>query len=97
MSETEVNKLLDQLIRVAPDRFTKRRAMKMRARLALPMEQVLDKVPGKSVIAKADHLGVSRQTIYAWIDGTMRPNLKRAKQLAKLTGFDVDEIRGLGA
>lgn len=96
MSETaEYQRLLDQLVRLAPDRATQRRARKLRAQASLPMEKVMAKVPGDSIIAKADYLKVTRQTVYAWMDGTMRPNLKRARQLAKVTGYTVEQIRAL--
>ena len=96
-TETEVHRLLDQLVKIAPDRMTRKRALKMRARLGTPMEEILAKVPGETIIDKASYLGVSRQTVYAWIDGVMRPNLKRSKQIAKVTGFSVEAIRASGA
>lgn len=95
MSTADVERLLEQLIRLAPDPSTRRKAIKMRARVgALTMTEVLDRVPGETVIDKATYLQVARQTVYAWMDGTMRPNRKRAKQIAKVTGLSVAAIRG---
>jgi DNA-binding XRE family transcriptional regulator len=59
------------------------------------MAQVLAKVPGKTVKAKAKLVGVTRQAWYQWLDRTARPNATRARQLAKITGYSAEEIRGL--
>lgn len=97
MATEQVQKLLERLIEVAPDRGMRRKVERMHARLIHPMTLILDKVPGETVIEKSRYLGVTRQTMYAWMDGTMRPNLKRAKMIAKVTGVDVDVIRGIAA
>lgn len=88
-------KLVERLIKAGGDQGVTRRALKLRARLtATPMSIILDKVPGASVIEKAKALGVSRQTFYYWLDGVTRPNIKMARKLNKITGHDIDEIRG---
>jgi transcriptional regulator with XRE-family HTH domain len=74
-----------------------RRAEKMRNRLAAtPMAVILAEVPpaGGSVIEKAKKLGVSRQTYYYWLDGTTRPNIIMARKIHRLTGIEIDKIRG---
>lgn len=88
-------KAIDRLLEVTPnDPGLHRYAAKLRNRLtAIPMSQVLAKMPG-TVADKAKHLGVSRQTVYYWLDGSMRPDEARAKTLAGITGFSVAEIRG---
>ncbi|HEY2530302.1 MAG TPA: hypothetical protein VGJ20_20590 [Xanthobacteraceae bacterium] len=87
-------RLVERLIK-AGDEGTARRALRMRARLtATPMSIILEKVPGASVIEKAKRVGVSRQTFYYWLSGVTRPNIKQARRLATLTGYDADVIRG---
>lgn len=88
-------KAIERLMQVTPDDLGLHRyAAKLRNKLtAIPMSQVLAKWPG-SVAEKAKHLGVSRQTVYYWLDGSMRPDERRAEMLARLTGFSVAEIRG---
>jgi hypothetical protein len=88
-------KLVERLIEIAPDAGMKRRAMKLAAKLALPIDEILAKVPGNSVIAKAKAIGVTRQAIYSWRDGVCRPNRKQAKRIERLTGFDADDVRGV--
>lgn len=92
--ETELNKLLERIIEISPDAAVTARAIKMRDRLALPMQEVIDKIPGASVVDKAKRVGVSRQTIYYWIYGATRPNAKQARRIARITGYDVALIRG---
>lgn len=61
---------------------------------AVPMSDIIGKMPGQSLAAKARALGVTRQTIHAWVNGAWRPDLEMAKKLEKLTGFSVSAIRG---
>lgn len=63
--------------------------------LMRPMTEILDKVPGDTQIAKARTIGVTRETLYGWIKGRCRPYPDQAQTLAKLTGFDAAEIRGV--
>jgi transcriptional regulator with XRE-family HTH domain len=88
-------RLIEELIETAVDPGVKLRAMRIRSRIRLPMSQVLAKVPGRTVKEKAKLVGVTRQAWYQWLDGTARPNAARASKLAKLTGYNADEIRGL--
>lgn len=90
---------VERLIKVAPNRRVKNFSNRMMSRLlgqltALPMSQVIARVPGGSITAKARNIGVSRQTLHYWLDGAMRPDEKHAKTLARLTGLDVAAIRG---
>ena len=91
-------KIVERLMKAAPsgsvNRFATRMHNRLRDRLvAMPMSEVLDKVPG-TIPEKARLLGVTRQTVHYWLNGTMRPGEKRARQLAKITGFSADAIRG---
>jgi transcriptional regulator with XRE-family HTH domain len=89
----EAKRLLTQLAKIAPDGAIRRRAELMQARLKLrPMEEILERVPGEGYREKAKYIGIARQTIYQWLDGTMRPSRKRARRLAQITGFAADEI-----
>jgi DNA-binding XRE family transcriptional regulator len=65
-----------------------------RQRLALPLTEVLDKIPGDTVVERAKNIGIARQTYYQWLRGVARPNPEQAEKLAKLSGHNVDEIRG---
>jgi DNA invertase Pin-like site-specific DNA recombinase len=91
----EADRLIERLIKLSPDAVTAARAQRLKSRLMLPMPVVIDRIPGKSIIEKAKLLKVSRQTVYYWLNGTTRPNQKQARIMAGLTGFDVDEIRGV--
>ncbi len=102
MSTAEAEKALkavERLMKVAPSGSVNRFATRMHKRLssqlaAVPMSQVVDKVPGESLAAKARELGVTRQTVYAWINGDWRPDADMAKKLEKITGISADAIRG---
>lgn len=86
--------LIERLIAAAPDAAVRHRLVKMRRRMKLPMAKVLERIPG-TVIQQAARVGVTRQTIYFWLNGETRPGPKKAKLLARLTGYDAAAIRGL--
>ena len=65
-----------------------------RAARAIPMINVLDKVPGATVTEKCEIIGVTRQAYYNWRNSVSRPNRTQAKRLARLTGLSADHIRG---
>ena len=92
-SNDKTLKLMDRLIADAPDAGFRKRAMKLRGHLAVPMKVILDVVPG-SIIEKAKAIGVTRQTVYQWLDGKCRPGKKHARRIARLTGYDADDVRG---
>jgi hypothetical protein len=87
--------LVERLIKLSSDPKIRSRAMRMHSRIKLPMAQVLARVPGESIIDKAKVLGISRQTWYVWQSGATRPNLAKARQLERITGYSVAEIRGV--
>jgi transcriptional regulator with XRE-family HTH domain len=58
----------------------------------IPMTEVLEKVPGKTVAQKADSCGVTRQTYYNWLRNEFRPSLSQAQVIAKITGIALDRI-----
>jgi plasmid maintenance system antidote protein VapI len=94
-------KAVERLMKAAPTGSVNRFATRMHRRLtsqlaALPMSEVVNKVPGTSFAAKARNLGVTRQTVYAWVNGDWRPDDEMAKKLETLTGFSADAIRGRG-
>ena len=93
--QKEALKLIERVIELEPDLGTMQYALKMRERLKLPMSVVLAKLyPELTVNEKAEKLGVTRQAYYGWINGISRPNLKAAKKIAAMTGFDLADIRG---
>lgn len=93
-------KIIEQLIKIAPNQSVARFATRMRNRLAkrrnaIPMSEVIEKIPGATIMAKARSLGVTRQAFYYWLNGDTRPDEKQAKAIHKLTGLSVAQIRGL--
>lgn len=66
-------------------------------RTAALMSEILDKLPVKSVSARARLLGVARPSYYSWLRGTTRPSLEMARKISKLTKVDVDVIRGVSS
>jgi DNA-binding XRE family transcriptional regulator len=89
-----VAQLVKQLVKASPDEGTRLRAMQIQDRLALPMSVVLKKVPGLTVAAKCQKIGVSRQAYYYWLRGMSRPNVTQSATIAKMTGINADDIRG---
>lgn len=58
------------------------------------LEEILSKIPGHSVEARAKKIGVSRWTYYRWLDGVNKPTVPHATKIARLTGHTVKEIMG---
>jgi transposase len=48
-----------------------------------PIKELKNYLKGKSITKAAKELGVSRQTIYNWLNGTHSFTLKNWKKLAK--------------
>jgi predicted transcriptional regulator len=88
-------KALKRIMEQDNDPRIRARARKMYAHLALPMSLILKKVPGVTITDKAKVLGVNRATWYVWQSGATRPNIEKAEQLARITGYSVAEIRGV--
>lgn len=57
-----------------------------------PMAEILAKVPGDSLAARARAIGVSRQTMYVWAQERFRPSGEQAAIIAKLTGVPLAQI-----
>lgn len=72
-------------------------ARKLRAMLEPPptMQQILDRVPGDTVTAKCEVIGVSRQGYYDLQKGTKRPTLKTVRLLAAASGVEADLIKAI--
>jgi|SRR5215471_15128133 len=87
--------LADRLVALAPDLDTRTLAIMLRLRVKLPMTKVLAKVPGDNLRQKAKELGVSRQSLYDWQSGKLRPRWPQAEKLAEVTGYKVHEIAGI--
>lgn len=51
---------------------------------------------GYSLTELADKLGVSRSTLYAYVSGVLQPPKQRIRQIASLTGTNVDYFRQAG-
>lgn len=69
-------------------------AVELRNRIMLPMNVVVAELPGLTMSSKAANAEVSRQTLYDWINGKVRPSPKQAKKLAELTKIAADKIMG---
>lgn len=65
-----------------------------RVRIGLPIDKVLDRIPGDTVTAKAKKIGITRQAYYGWLNGRTRPDAKQSRRLAQLTGLSAVNIRG---
>ena len=89
-------KLVARLVRESStDRSLQARALKLHRQLAIPMAEILAKVPGQSVADKVKLLGITRQAWYGWMNGSSRPSYDKAKQLHQLTGYSIADIRAL--
>ena len=98
-TDTSALRAVDKLIKSAPTDADQRAAKRMRARMlkrmnAMPMSEIINRMPDGSIPSKARMLGVSRQTMHYWIEGRMRPRWPMAKKLEKLTGISAEVIRG---
>jgi DNA-binding XRE family transcriptional regulator len=86
--------LLGMLSKDPSNRWVQRHAKRLHDQMNKPMEVILKKVPGDTIMEQAAAIGISRQAFYAWRNGISRPNMTQAKKLAKMTGFTVEQIRG---
>ena len=59
-----------------------------------PLRDIIAKVPGDTWKDRAKALGVSRQAMQRWFDGSARPNETQAKRISELTGVSEKIIRG---
>ena len=84
--------LVDQMLPLVNTLEIRLTVLELRDRIMMPMESVLRRVPGVTVIEKTERLRVSRSTWYKWLEGRTRPNSVQAKRLAKLTGIPVEKI-----
>jgi DNA-binding XRE family transcriptional regulator len=62
-------------------------------KLRHPMAEILSRVPGDSLAARARAIGVSRQTMYVWAAEKFRPSTDQARIIADLTGEPIEHIR----
>jgi DNA-binding transcriptional regulator YiaG len=50
-------------------------------------------MPEASMVARARRIGISRQTLYDWMQGKSYPNKVKAKRLSQLTGIPAEVFR----
>lgn len=87
-------RLAQQLVAASPDANIRALALRLQSRLTIPMAKILERVPGKSVAERARSINVTRQTWYNWVRGDGRPNIVKARELQRVTGYTVLQIRG---
>jgi DNA-binding XRE family transcriptional regulator len=83
---------LDSIIGMVNLEPLKRSLRAVAHKLRYPMADILAKVPGETLSARARKIGVSRQTLYVWAEEKFRPTPRQAKAIAKLTGVPVEHI-----
>lgn len=76
-----------------PDKRSRVLLRKLRFELRNPMANILARIPGNSVAAKARVLGIARQTYYQWLRGDARPNAAQARKLSRVTKIQHEQIR----
>lgn len=87
--------LVNQLISELSDSDQIAHALQLRARIQLPIKEIMDKVPGDNIAAKARALNISRPALYGWTKGGRRPRPKEAQRLSQITGLPWQAIAGL--
>ena len=90
--------LAEQLIKLTDDLDNvSAHALALRLRNAIrpqmEMRDILALVPGDTLRARADAIGVSRQTMYNWLEGIGQPKAGVAARLSLVTGISEDIIR----
>ena len=95
VANVEIRKFDRFLSQVKMDPYTKTAARQLRhAMTLLPMARVLALVPGDTATAKAERVGVSRNTWYGWNRGVNRPTKVQARRLQHLTGIRAERFQG---
>ena len=92
MIMTDTLETLDGVIATLSLAPLKRELQAVAHKLRYPMADILAKVPGDNLTARARKIGVSRQTMYVWAEERFRPTLRQARTIAKLTGVPVEQI-----
>lgn len=65
---------------------------KLKRMQRIPMSYILSKVPGNTIVERAENVGVTRQAYYHWIHGRSLPSLEQAERIAELTGIPIGDI-----
>ena len=87
--------LMSEVLAMVPDDYARGLLERFRASVALmPMEVVLNKIPGETTVAKCRKLGVSQVTWWKWRTGKTRPTAKQAKLIAELSGVPAAKFQG---
>jgi DNA-binding XRE family transcriptional regulator len=92
MIMTDTLESLDGIIATLTLAPLKRELQAVAHKLRFPMADILAKVPGDNLTARARKIGVSRQTLYVWAEERFRPTARQAKTIAKLTGVPIEQI-----
>lgn len=90
-------RLADKLIEGVGNPELHQAAVDLRSLLTPPptIGEVLSKVPGNSIQARAKTIGISRQTYYNLLEGGTRASLPVALRIADVTGVDIEVVKDL--
>jgi transcriptional regulator with XRE-family HTH domain len=95
MTEREAVQLAEKVAKFTGDKVITYAAKRMRRKLnQQPLREIILKVPGSTWSARAEYLGVSKQAIVRWLNGTARPSEALAARISELTGVSIKIIRG---
>jgi DNA-binding MarR family transcriptional regulator/DNA-binding XRE family transcriptional regulator len=92
LNRQEMLDTLDSIIEQADTEPLKRQLKAVAHKIRFPMHDILAKVPGDTLSARARRIGVSRQTMYVWASERSRPTTAQAEVISKLTGVPVVHI-----
>jgi DNA-binding XRE family transcriptional regulator len=92
MTQMGFQTILEQAVAVAPKPGLATDVLAVMHKARYPMADILAKVPGDSLAARARAIGVARQTMYVWAQERFRPSREQAAIIHKLTGIPVEQI-----
>jgi DNA-binding MarR family transcriptional regulator/DNA-binding XRE family transcriptional regulator len=92
LDRQEMLDMLDSIIEQIDAEPLKRQLKAAAHKIRFPMQDILAKVPGDTLSARARQIGVSRQTMYVWASERFRPTMPQAEVISRLTGVPVAHI-----
>ncbi|HEX3523930.1 MAG TPA: helix-turn-helix transcriptional regulator [Stellaceae bacterium] len=96
MTPREAVRLIEEVAKHTGDKTIAYAAKRMRRKLTQqPLRDIIIKIPGGTWTKRAEYLGVSKQAIDRWLNGTARPSEALAARIAEITGASIKTIRGV--